>query len=549
MAATSLRSGAIRYAAPELVLSDNVRDLEGTDIYSFGCVMLQVLSGRSPWSEIQSGRQDAQIIRHLSDGYGPQRPRGHPEITDIDWNFIQRCLQFKPKLRPSADEVHNFISRRPGMLNAQPSGARGGPILSADDLAVDLGTLSMKEPSAPSSSPATNSQYGQQQCTARFTSGRGTQYLPMQSNGAGFPRAGQGQGPLSPATSRPTQPQQRQGTQYLSVQNNGAGFPSTCQSQGPLSPTTSRPTQPQQRKGTQYLSMQNNGAGFPSTGHGQGPLSPTTSRPTQSQKGQGTQYLSMQNDGASFPSTGRGPLLPTTSRPTQPQQDLYYHQSQQGPYYHQPQQGPYYHQIKRQPSDASQTQTQSPLSDPGYPQSVPVSWPHFIVEFKAPRTGLFYLTDLSQDIRVGDFVIVEADRGTDLGKVIKSAGAAVGGGVNNSKLIYGKAQAHDVQHLAMKTEDEARALQMCQSKVRQKKLPMEVIDAEYQWDRCKLTFYFMAEKRIDFRELMQELSRCVFSFPHLPVPVPMPMCHDRYYRLYKPRISMVSLQGSGGYES
>lgn len=73
-----------------------------------------------------------------------------------------------------------------------------------------------------------------------------------------------------------------------------------------------------------------------------------------------------------------------------------------------------------------------------------------------------------------------------------------------------------------------KALQLCQTKVRAKKLPMEVVDAEYQWsvicfilcydvpyavhsfssrDRRKLTFYFVAEKRIDFRELVRELFR------------------------------------------
>jgi len=81
------------------------------------------------------------------------------------------------------------------------------------------------------------------------------------------------------------------------------------------------------------------------------------------------------------------------------------------------------------------------------------------------------------------------------------------------------------RHLVTKIQDEMKALQLCQSKVRQKKLPMEVIDAEYQWcaaidgiwlclsltvyrDRRKLTFYFVAEKRIDFRELVRELFRC-----------------------------------------
>lgn len=77
-------------------------------------------------------------------------------------------------------------------------------------------------------------------------------------------------------------------------------------------------------------------------------------------------------------------------------------------------------------------------------------------------------------------------------------------------------------------QDEVKALQLCQNKVRQKKLPMEVVDAEYQWwgfprvalsnvltlstrDRRKLTFYFVADKRIDFRELVRELFRCALG--------------------------------------
>lgn len=50
--------------------------------------------------------------------------------------------------------------------------------------------------------------------------------------------------------------------------------------------------------------------------------------------------------------------------------------------------------------------------------SVPSSCPLFIIEFKAGRTDLFYLTDLSLDIKIGDLVIVEADRGKDLGTIV-----------------------------------------------------------------------------------------------------------------------------------
>lgn len=237
-----------------------------------------------------------------------------------------------------------------------------------------------------------------------------------------------------------------------------------------------------------------------------------------------------------------------------------------------PQQAPYYpQQMQRRASDAS-TPNLNDLGK-GVPlSSVPASWPLYIVEFKAGRTDLFYLTDLTLDIKVGDLVIVEADRGKDLGKVVNdtitlkeveafereqkqrvahadggplSPGGAQGATKKeiNPKMIYGKAQPYDIQYglsyhddplltneyrqLRTKQGDEAQALSLCRTKVQQKKLPMEVVDAEYQWcvhpapspgpspltggsrDRKKLTFYFIAEKRIDFRELVRELFRCV----------------------------------------
>lgn len=127
--------------------------------------------------------------------------------------------------------------------------------------------------------------------------------------------------------------------------------------------------------------------------------------------------------------------------------------------------------MQRRPSDAAKG-----LNDlgKGVPlHSVPTSWPLYIIEFKAGRTDLFYCTDLSLDIRVGDLVIVEADRGKDLGKVVNDtitlaeveafqkqqkmlSGYAeaqgqvptspTGGAKEiNPKMIYGKAQAQDTQ--------------------------------------------------------------------------------------------------------
>ncbi|ORZ40296.1 PSP1 C-terminal conserved region-domain-containing protein, partial [Catenaria anguillulae PL171] len=152
----------------------------------------------------------------------------------------------------------------------------------------------------------------------------------------------------------------------------------------------------------------------------------------------------------------------------------------------------------------------------------------YIVEFKAGRSDIYYFADETGSnsvINKGDLVIVEADRGKDLGKVInnsitphqihllqaqQSEALSDLHRVNREihpKRIYRLAQPQEVQMLMTKMQDEAKALAVCQTKVRQKKLPMNVVDAEYQWDRRKLTFYFIADRRIDFRELVRDLFK------------------------------------------
>ncbi|CAO3591645.1 unnamed protein product [Absidia cylindrospora] len=75
------------------------------------------------------------------------------------------------------------------------------------------------------------------------------------------------------------------------------------------------------------------------------------------------------------------------------------------------------------------------------------------------------------------------------------------------KRIYRLAAPDEINMLLIKNQDEQRALVICQQKIKQRKLQMEVVDAEYQWDRRKLTFYFSADKRIDFRELVREMFK------------------------------------------
>lgn len=168
--------------------------------------------------------------------------------------------------------------------------------------------------------------------------------------------------------------------------------------------------------------------------------------------------------------------------------------------------------------------------------------PLYAVEFKAGRTEIFYVLEIDSTpqltVKVGDLVIVEADRGEDLGKVTieisveklkqlmmpGSSPKAMGNDKDSDiitpelaalvhskeivpKRIHRLAQPGDLKLLQAKAQEEAIAMVRCQSRIRQKKLPMEVVDAEYQWDRNKLTFYFCADRRIDFRELVRDLFR------------------------------------------
>jgi len=144
------------------------------------------------------------------------------------------------------------------------------------------------------------------------------------------------------------------------------------------------------------------------------------------------------------------------------------------------------------------------------------------VKFKRTQRTFEIGPRLNRHLEVGTYVKVEADRGEDLGIVIGKAKtpitrsasfgggmgemptAGVGGGGDLKKII--RLATHDeVQLLGMKRKEEEELLEVCRHKVIQRGMPMVVVDAEYQFDRHKLTFFFEANTRIDFRELVRDL--------------------------------------------
>ena len=142
--------------------------------------------------------------------------------------------------------------------------------------------------------------------------------------------------------------------------------------------------------------------------------------------------------------------------------------------------------------------------------------PPFLVEvaFKGSRRT-FFRCDLASPPPMGAAVIVEVDRGEDLGRVHatgsraaqRSAGVPHGVGTTmpQQRILRLATPAEVTRERALRTEDE-QARRAAAEKVRAAKLDLKLSDAEWQFDRKKLTFYFTAEKRIDFRALVRDLA-------------------------------------------
>ncbi|KIJ63424.1 hypothetical protein HYDPIDRAFT_29668 [Hydnomerulius pinastri MD-312] len=104
---TSCKPGAYRWAAPELLglSGDLPKPNVQSDVYSFGCIMIQVLSGQVPYGAIK----DNFIFHKKLSGESPPRPDDLP-IEAPHWELIQGCLKAAPGARPKMAEVIAFLN-------------------------------------------------------------------------------------------------------------------------------------------------------------------------------------------------------------------------------------------------------------------------------------------------------------------------------------------------------------------------------------------------------------------------------------------------------
>jgi cell fate regulator YaaT (PSP1 superfamily) len=129
-----------------------------------------------------------------------------------------------------------------------------------------------------------------------------------------------------------------------------------------------------------------------------------------------------------------------------------------------------------------------------------------LVQFKGHRKS-YYHNRRNLDLAVGQYCLVEADRGRDMGQIkYIGPGKPEWWKLAQKQGVIQIAGTQDLARLHDNRGDEWEFWDICQEKIQARKLKMNLVTVERQFDHKKITFYFTAEKRVDFRELVRDLA-------------------------------------------
>ena len=158
---------------------------------------------------------------------------------------------------------------------------------------------------------------------------------------------------------------------------------------------------------------------------------------------------------------------------------------------------------------------------------------------------IYYFDPKNYKMKIGDHVIVETARGVEFGRVVlgpKEVGEDEV--VHPLKEVLRVATQADEDREKQNRLKEKDAFKICQKKIREHGLEMKLIDAEYTFDNNKVLFYFTADGRIDFRQLVKDLAaifKTRIELRHLSefAPVSIKMAKEQNLSLNQTKISGV----------
>ncbi len=120
---------------------------------------------------------------------------------------------------------------------------------------------------------------------------------------------------------------------------------------------------------------------------------------------------------------------------------------------------------------------------------------------------IYYFDPVGEEYSKDDYVIVETARGVEIGEVVLANRAvAEEAVVTPLKAVIRRATNEDFAKSKENEKKEKDAFDVCQKKIREHGLEMKLINVEYTFDGSKILFYFTADGRIDFRELVKSLA-------------------------------------------
>jgi len=127
----------------------------------------------------------------------------------------------------------------------------------------------------------------------------------------------------------------------------------------------------------------------------------------------------------------------------------------------------------------------------------------------APWEKIYHFDPRKIDLKEGDKVIVKTELGTEMGRVVKMEEMLPEEMDSSRELkpVLRKATAEDFKKVEEKDKQKGKALTYCKELVKKHKLLMKLTDVHFSFDGGRITFAFIAEGKIDFRDLVKDLMR------------------------------------------
>ena len=110
------------------------------------------------------------------------------------------------------------------------------------------------------------------------------------------------------------------------------------------------------------------------------------------------------------------------------------------------------------------------------------------------------------ELAQGDHVVVETERGVGVGQVVKPPVEADDETTASLTLVKRKATSDDMESVARIAQKEQEAYLFCVNRIVERNMPMKLVRVEYQFDSSKAVFFFTADGRVDFRDLVKDLA-------------------------------------------